>query len=747
MERKELDELTHVQLQEQASKFGLPVTGTRDQLIDYIMLHVERNRPADPPENRGATVQSTQAPSNIEQPPLQNELISSFTNVFERLMGQMATQQQQFLQQISSNVQRLNDATPAPPESQYAATLPHIPSTLTHGSMEGSRLSVMSSVSPANAVHLLASQIPEYGGGSDENVQRWVQRVDQVALAHRVADDVTLLAASSKLTKLAKKWYNTQSGPVLTSWMGCRQALLKMFERKLPFYVVMQKIEARKWMPSKETFQEYAIDKLALMHNQGVPIQDTVDLLIGGIAERSLRATAAAIPATSVEQFVDQMCQITSAVGTFERKSSDAHKSSDNKAINCKKCGKKDHSQKDCKDTEITCFFCKGKGHRKVDCPKWKKKNSSTPGESPAAVAAVKDKDDVSESTVVASESAAEVAEVPISTVAAVQQDAAVIPIKDPIVKIVQLNGKHCDLSALMDTGSPVSFVKDAICKKFGLHDSSKVIETKRKFTTLNDYPIPVKGIVRASISLDSYPNKKYEFNLYILEKDNFTYDLVIGRDFMENKVTLSLHANKEVSDIKFFPEDFMTTDICTAIETERDYQIDFGEDVKEKLKQVIREVEEADIPVVDNGYAVRVKLRDPSIYAYALRRLAYEERRQVREIIDDLLARGIIKPSTSPYCARIVLVRKKNGKLRLCVDFRPLNARMWKQKFPFPVIEDCIAEIRDNKVFTSLDLKDSFYQVKVHPDDTKYFAFATPDGQYESTVLPFGWSESAAEF
>lgn len=139
--------------------------------------------------------------------------------------------------------------------------------------------------------------------------------------------------------------------------------------------------------------------------------------------------------------------------------------------------------------------------------------------------------------------------------------------------------------------------------------------------------------------------------------------------------------------------------------------------------------------------------MRDTTTYAYAPRRFALAERKQIRDIKDDLVSHGIIKPSVSPFCARIVPVRKKNGSLRLCVDLRPLNNKVVKQKYPFPIIEDCLARLGDKKVFTLLDLRDGFHQIKVHPEHTKYFSFATPDGQYEYTRLPFGYCEAPAEF
>lgn len=84
---------------------------------------------------------------------------------------------------------------------------------------------------------------------------------------------------------------------------------------------------------------------------------------------------------------------------------------------------------------------------------------------------------------------------------------------------------------------------------------------------------------------------------------------------------------------------------------------------------------------------------------------------------------------------------------MRMCVDLRPLNNRVEKQRYPFPLIEDCLVRLSNKKVSTILGLKDGLHQIKVHPEDTKYFSFATPDGQYEYKWLPFGFSKSPAEF
>lgn len=144
---------------------------------------------------------------------------------------------------------------------------------------------------------------------------------------------------------------------------------------------------------------------------------------------------------------------------------------------------------------------------------------------------------------------------------------------------------------------------------------------------------------------------------------------------------------------------------------------IDFDINVKKELISTILEIENTSIIPVEDNYSVKIKLQDDSTYRFSPRRFDWSERLQIKKIIDDLLQRNIIKESASEYCVKIVPVKKKNGCLRLCVDLQPLNERVLKQKYPFPIIEDCLSRISDKNIFTLLDLKDGFYNIRIHPD------------------------------
>lgn len=205
-----------------------------------------------------------------------------------------------------------------------------------------------------------------------------------MARAHRASDEITMLAASSKLNKTARKWYDTQSGAVLESWMNLSQSLKRMFDRRIPFLATMQKVEARKWMPAKELFQEYAIDKMSMLYGLELSYQDTINLLIGGITNEALRAMAATIQADSVENFIDHMCQLAATVCCEEKEAAQTgprqqtHKQNDRRKDQiCKNCGKRGHHHKECRSTQVTCFYCKDKSYRSYECPKAKKKEQS----------------------------------------------------------------------------------------------------------------------------------------------------------------------------------------------------------------------------------------------------------------------------------------------------------------------------------------------------------------------------------
>lgn len=131
--------------------------------------------------------------------------------------------------------------------------------------------------------------------------------------------------------------------------------------------------------------------------------------------------------------------------------------------------------------------------------------------------------------------------------------------------------------------------------------------------------------------------------------------------------------------------------------------------------------------------------LKNSQLIQFGPRRLSYPDREAVGKIIDNLLARGIIRKSSSEYSSPIVLTRKKNGEIRMCVDFQALNKIMARDNYPLPLIEDQLERLKGKRYFSAMDLKDGFYHVAMAPESIKFTSFVTPMGQFEYLVMPFG--------
>ena len=120
----------------------------------------------------------------------------------------------------------------------------------------------------------------------------------------------------------------------------------------------------------------------------------------------------------------------------------------------------------------------------------------------------------------------------------------------------------------------------------------------------------------------------------------------------------------------------------------------------------------------------------------------------EVRKCLDTWLRQGIIRPSRSPYASQVVIVRKKTGEIRLCVDFRALNAVTIRDSFPLPRIEEALQAVKAAVWFTSFDLAQGYLQLAMDEADIHKTAFrAGSSGLYEFTRMPFGLSNAGASF
>jgi hypothetical protein len=127
--------------------------------------------------------------------------------------------------------------------------------------------------------------------------------------------------------------------------------------------------------------------------------------------------------------------------------------------------------------------------------------------------------------------------------------------------------------------------------------------------------------------------------------------------------------------------------------------------------------------------------------------RLSYLEMNELKRQLADLLQKGFIRPSVSPFGAPVLFVHKKEGSLRLCVDYRALNKITIKNRYPLPRIDELMDRLVGAKYFTKIDLYSGYHQIRIKEEDIPKTAFRTRYGHFEFLVLPFGLTNAPATF
>ncbi|GJU65141.1 putative reverse transcriptase domain-containing protein [Tanacetum coccineum] len=380
--------------------------------------------------------------------------------------------------------------------------------------------------------------------------------------------------------------------------------------------------------------------------------------------------------------------------------------------IKCYKCGKVGHKARYCREKSVamganaqpiwTCYDCGEQGHTRNRCSK--KVKQEEVGEVRGRAYAIKDAEPKGPNVVTGT---------------------------------FLLNNRYA--SVLFDSGSDRSFVNTRFSslldiKPIKIEDSYEVELADGRVVSTNTV---LKGCTLSLV------NHIFEIDLMPIELG--TFDVIIGMDWLvkhdavivcgekvvcmpyKNK-TLIVESDKGGSRLK----------IISCIKAHVPVIRDFPEVFPEELPglPLPRQVEFRIDLVPGAAPITRIPYR-----------LAPSEMKELSIQLQELLEKGFIRPSSSPWGAPILFVKKKDGSFRMCVDYRELNKLTVKNLYPLPRSDDLFDQLQGSSVYSKIDLRSGYHQLRIKEEDILITAFKTRYGHFEFQVMPFGLTNAPAVF
>ena len=304
------------------------------------------------------------------------------------------------------------------------------------------------------------------------------------------------------------------------------------------------------------------------------------------------------------------------------------------------------------------------------------------------------------------------------------------------------LNNKECIFK--IDTGSDVSLIN----RKFVREGERRFPVFGRRFKYPTGEDVMVDFEILAKVELG-----KNSFELPILVSD-IADDCLLGMDFLRKtdfgrvcdsffgapSVIRRIAQTEDSKEFSPLLEELLSKNSKNLSDNQQNVFVEFIREYRDVFSEKI---------VAGNCDVVRhvINVVDSLPIKQVPRRIPFNMRKEVNEIIEEMKEQGVIEASQSPWISPAVLVKKKDGSIRFCVDYRKLNDVTMKDSFPLPRIDDILDQLAGNTWFSTLDLKSGYWQVKIHPEDREKTAFFIGNGLWQFTVMPFGLCNAPATF
>lgn len=562
--------------------------------------------------------------------------------------------------------------------------------------------------------------------GSADTYEIWEKQVRFLKEMYGLPEDEMKILIGMRIKGKALEWFHSKPEHILMATDQLLNALRAMFCHRVDKIAIRRRFEERTWKKD-ESFSEYVHDKVIMANRISLPEDEMLQYVIEGIPDANLRDSARIHGFTTKESLLQAFEAISlrgpettkhggkseknSAKRESEVKSGYSNKVSDAKSVekkermsvrHCFNCGMSDHINAKCpsKDLGRKCFKCGKHGHISAECSEKKSDVKST---------------NVADVCVTSSKSA----------------------------KRVSVNGH--DVDVIIDTASDISIVRADQYLEFG---QPAIVKTEMSFKGVGNVRNRAIGFCDVRLRVDGH---EYKIRLYVVANNLLNHKMLIGTDFLDH---VRLVREKGVCMIVPLSESEEHDEVpeilrIEAIEERGKSEIQISEFCEPKNREKIQNLVETYEPnkCREVGVKMTIVLKDEEPIYQRARRLSEAEKQEVNAQIQEWMSEGIVRESHSDFCSPIVIVKKKDGASRLCVDYRMINQKIIKDRYPLPLIEDQLDLLQDAKVFSTLDLRNGFFHVEVDEASRKYTSFVVPDGQFEFCRVPFGLCNSPATF
>lgn len=569
----------------------------------------------------------------------------------------------------------------------------------------------------------MSHSMRKFSGNDSYSINLFLNEVeDSFTFFPHLIDVQKIIFCKSLLENEAKTFILTQHN--LRSWFAFKECLLNEFSRQLNSAEIHRQLSRRK-KNQHESFSEYFISIRELANNSKVPIDECslFDYTINGIPD-SPSNKSILYGAKSVSEFKEKLRIYEQILKdrnktNFSRANSrilsefprqlrdnlpkhDAHNDSKfDKQKTCFNCGVAGHISRMCPDKQrgLRCNICKNFGHIASKCKDKPYQNRSD------------------------------------NTVSAITHSPSVM------FKTVYIN--NTSFEALIDTGAVKTILREQTYRKIGSPPLTSFNGTLSAFGNGHVKPI---GSCTHEFTID---NQQFISNFCIVKNEVMSYDAIIGIDILTQAeitinttgVSLTKISHNETEQVEQFS--------ISNISIKDEFELEIGSNVSQTQKKILLDMVSNYKPnkTKTSDIQMSINLKNETPITHRPRRLPFPERKIVDDQVTKWLADGIVEPCSSEYSSQVVVVKKKDGTPRVCIDYRALNKNIVKDNYPLPLIDDILEKLEGVTTFSKIDLRNAFFHVEIEPNSRKYTSFVTHNGQFQFLRAPFGLCKSPAVF